>query len=411
MYYQLNLREVTYVLTEALDYVGINDIHHGKRVAYIAYEIGKNLGWKQSKLDKVMLIAMLHDCGVSLTDVHNSIVSNLDWEDSQIHCERGAKLLQSVPIYSEFSDIIALHHTHWDQFLPQIDEEIKLYANLIYLSDRIDALRSQFGAHLSQEKEYIRSIIRKCTPELFAPKLCDAFIEISHTDFFWHYLESDPLHYYFKEWVEKGKIETVPFSLLKSIASMFANIVDAKDHSNQHQSCMVASLARDIAELCHLSIGEQDEIELATLFQNLGKLRIPDAILEKSTSLSNDEQIKIKRQGFDTQIILRQIKGFDYIAKIISFYYKEMMSPLQEKSYQAKENTLIPLEASILMIANTFQTQLHGSTKETITSAEIDTILNTLITKSHQLERDMKDDIASYLKCYLEKGIEPIFYM
>ncbi|ATB70358.1 HD domain protein [Sulfurospirillum diekertiae] len=411
MYHQLNLREVTYVLTEALDYVGINDIHHGKRVAYIAHEIGKNLGLRQSKLDKIMLMAMLHDCGVSLTDVHNSIVNNLDWEDSQIHSERGAKLLQSVPIYSEFSDIIALHHTHWEHFLPQIDSDIKLYANLIYLSDRIDALRSQFGAHLSQEKEYIRSIIRTYTPELFAPKLCEAFIELSHTDFFWHYLESDPLHYYFKEWVEKGKIETVHFSLLKSIASMFANIVDAKDHSNQHHTLMVASLARTIAGLCHLSIGEQDEIELAALFQNLGKLRIPDAILKKSTSLSDDEQIKIRRQGFDTQVILRQIKGFDYITKIISSYYKEMMSTLQGKTYQTKQNTLIPLETSILMIANTFLTQLHNATKESITPAEIETLLDTLITQSHQLEIPMKEEIALYLKCYCEKGIAPIVYM
>ncbi len=401
MYHQLNLREVTYVLTEALDYVGINDIHHGKRAAYIAYEIGKNMGWRQAKLDKLMLMAMLHDCGVSLTDVHNSIVCNLDWEDSQIHCDRGAKLLQNVPIYSEFSDIIALHHTHWDQFLPQIDEEIKLYANLLYLSDRIDALRSQFGAHLSQEKEYIRSIIRKYTPELFAPKLCEAFIEISHTDFFWHYLEADPLHYYFKEWVEKGKIETVHFNLLKNIASMFTNIVDAKDHSNQHQSFMVASLARDIAELCHLSIREQDEIELAALFQNLGKLRIPDAILEKNTSLSDDEQIKIRRQGFDTQIILRQIKGFDYIAKIISFYYKA--STQQGLSTQTKETSITPIEASILMIANTFQTRLHDSAQNTLAPTEIDAILNKITDKSQQFEVHMLEDIASYLKCCSKK--------
>lgn len=401
MYHQLNLREVTYVLTEALDYVGINDIHHGKRAAYIAYEIGKNMGWRQAKLDKLMLMAMLHDCGVSLTDVHNSIVCNLDWEDAQIHCDRGAKLLQSVPIYSEFSDIITLHHTHWDQFLPQIDEEIKLYANLLYLSDRIDALRSQFGAHLSQEKEYIRSIIRKYTPELFAPKLCEAFIEISHTDFFWHYLEADPLHYYFKEWVEKGKIETVHFNLLKNIASMFANIVDAKDHSNQHQSFMVASLARDIAELCHLSIREQDEIELAALFQNLGKLRIPDAILEKNTSLSDDEQIKIRRQGFDTQVILRQIKGFDYIAKIISFYYKA--STQQGLSTQTKETSVTPIEASILMIANTFQTRLHDSAQNALTPTEIDAILNKITDKSQQFEVHMLEDIASYLKCCSKK--------
>ena len=51
MLYQLNLREVTYALCEALDYVGIDDIKHGKRVAYIACEIAKKLGWRQSKLD------------------------------------------------------------------------------------------------------------------------------------------------------------------------------------------------------------------------------------------------------------------------------------------------------------------------------------------------------------------------
>jgi response regulator RpfG family c-di-GMP phosphodiesterase len=183
---------------------------------------------------------------------------------------------------------------------------------------------------------------------------------------------------------------------------MFANIVDAKDHSNQHQSFMVASLARDIAELCHLSIREQDEIELAALFQNLGKLRIPDAILEKNTSLSDDEQIKIRRQGFDTQIILRQIKGFDYIAKIISFYYKAI-STQKGLSSQTKETIVTPIEASILMIANTFQTRLHDSAQNTLTPTEIDAILNKITDKSQQFEVHMLEDIASYLKSCSKK--------
>ena len=102
MLYQLNLREVTYALSEALDYVGVDDIQHGKRVAYIACKIGKKLGWRQSKLDKIMLMAMLHDCGVTLTDAHHSIMSHLDWEDSQLHCAKGAHLLQSVRFITNF---------------------------------------------------------------------------------------------------------------------------------------------------------------------------------------------------------------------------------------------------------------------------------------------------------------------
>lgn len=404
MLYQLNLREVTYALSESLDYVGVDDIQHGKRVAYIACEIGKKLGWRQSKLDKIMLMAMLHDCGVTLTDAHHSIMSHLDWEDSQLHCAKGAHLLQSVPIYSEFSKIIAFHHTHWEQFLPQIEDEVKVCANLLFLSDRIDALRSQFGAHLSHEKEYIRSIIQKYTPQLFAPQVSDAFLEISHEDFFWYSLESDPLHYYLSAWVEKGKIETVPFDLLKSIACMFAEIVDAKEHRAPHSSLMIASLAQNIAELCHFSLREQEEIELAALVQNLGKLRIPDAILGKNTSLSDDERMKIKRQGFDTQIILHQIKGFEYITKIISFYYKEIAAQNSITCQVSAQNTL-PVEAAILMMANTFHMLQNDAAPRAITCEKIDAMINAIAQKSHQLEAHTLDDITSYLKsCYAKEG-------
>ena len=97
MHNQLNLRELTYALSTALDYVSIDDTTHGKRVAYIACEIGKKLGWRQSKLDKVMLMAMLHDCGVSSTEMHDCLINYLDWEDSYLHCARIERLLLVYP--------------------------------------------------------------------------------------------------------------------------------------------------------------------------------------------------------------------------------------------------------------------------------------------------------------------------
>jgi HD-GYP domain-containing protein (c-di-GMP phosphodiesterase class II) len=65
MDYQLNFREVTYALSEALDYVGIDDTMHGKRVAYMSAEIAKYLGWNSSKINDIIMTGMLHDCGVS----------------------------------------------------------------------------------------------------------------------------------------------------------------------------------------------------------------------------------------------------------------------------------------------------------------------------------------------------------
>lgn len=146
MAYHLNMREVTYALSEALDYVGIDDTMHGKRVAFIAAEIGKKLGWEQTLIDTIIMMGMLHDCGVSSTDLHNHIITTFDWEDAYTHCERGYALLKKVEIYHPYASSILYHHTHWDRFDDSVDTLIKQNANLLFLSDRIDALRVKLGA-------------------------------------------------------------------------------------------------------------------------------------------------------------------------------------------------------------------------------------------------------------------------
>ena len=64
---------------------------------------------------------------------------------------------------------------------------------------------------------------------MFSPKLVEAFIELSFEDSFWYYLEPNILHYYFLPWLDKGEITTVTFEYIRQIATMFSQIVDAKD--------------------------------------------------------------------------------------------------------------------------------------------------------------------------------------
>lgn len=390
MLYQLNLKEVTYALSEALDYVGINDIMHGKRVAYIACEIAKKLGWRASKLDKVILMAMLHDCGVSSTGVHHTIVNQLDWEDAYVHCAIGESLLRDVPFYSGFADIIAFHHSHWEKFAPHLDVEVKLYANMIFLCDRIDALRSQFGAHLSHEKETIRTIIQTHSPAMFAPKLCEAFVEISHRDSFWYYLEDYALPYYFKDWIDQGEIQTMHFDQLKKIALMFAGVVNAKISYDDQNTVQVASLSRFIARLYNLSLRDQETVELCALLYDLGKLRVPDFLVTKTAPLSDEEHIRIRRQGFDAQIILGQIKGFEKIAMMVSIYHE--VQNAKEKGILDDEADN-PLEVRILALANTINALMPLQK-----SVMVET-LETVITE-HQLDPLIVPYIVTYLDSY-----------
>lgn len=352
MSYLLNLREVTYALSEALDYVGIDDTMHGKRVGYMSAEVAKRLGWSNDRIDRVIVMGMLHDCGVSSTDVHHHLVSELDWDNAQVHCDRGASLLSKVPFYHDYREVILYHHTHWDSFPENVPLSIKEEANLIYLTDRVDALRVQLGSTTLQEKADVRAMIHKHSGEMFSIDMAEAFQEISATDSFWYYLDGESLEGYYDDWIAQSSPVSIPFEQIKSIAMMFADVVDAKSPFTSKHTYGVAALARYLAELLGLSQPQLEMIELSAFFHDLGKLRVADAILHKAGPLNEEERSQMNRHGFDSNVILRKIKGFHDIAKIASMHHETLDA--QGYPYHLRGDE-IPIEARILSVADIFQ--------------------------------------------------------
>lgn len=354
MEYTLNIKEVTYALSEALDFVGIDDILHSKRVAYMAAEVSKKLSWSEEITDDLMFIGMLHDCGVSSTDVHTHLVGELDWANSHIHSIRGEDLLKRTNVYNRFSTYIRYHHTHWDALPQELTKQEKNISNLIYLVDRVDALRAQKA---DAKPEEIQATIQKYSGSLFSPELVEAFIHTSSNGSFWFYLDSDALGEYIAEWVETGSDNTYTFLEIKEISLMFAAIVDAKSVFTFEHSIGVATLSRYLAELFQLSQESCEEIELAGLLHDLGKLRVQDAILDKHGQLNEEERLIMNRHGFDSDIVLRRIKGFKRIAHIASLHHET----LDAKGYPySLSKDKIPFEARIVAVADIFQALIQN---------------------------------------------------
>lgn len=352
MKYSLNLREVTYALSEALDYVGIDDTMHGKRVGYMSAEVAKALGWESDRIDRIIVMGMLHDCGVSSTDVHHHLVTELDWDNAHVHCLRGASLLSKVPLYDAYAEVILYHHTHWCDLPVSIATNVKEEANLIYLTDRVDALRVQLGSTTLSEKSGVRATIEKYSGQLFGPEMVEAFLRVSASDSFWYYLEPEALEGYYGDWINQSSPSEVSFAQIKSIAIMFADVVDAKSPFTSKHTYGVAALARHISRLYGLSAPAQEKIELAAFFHDLGKLRVADAILHKAGPLDEEERAQMNRHGFDSNIILRKIKGFNDIAKIASMHHETLDA--QGYPYHLGGDQ-IPIEARILAVADIFQ--------------------------------------------------------
>jgi HD-GYP domain-containing protein (c-di-GMP phosphodiesterase class II) len=352
MKYNLNIREVTYSLSGALDLVGIDDTLHGKRVAFMAAELAKELDYDNNIIDDLIFIGMLHDCGVSSTDVHTHLVTELDWNNSQVHSIRGFELLKATNIYEKYAVYVKYHHTHWKDLPETLTLLEKELSNIIYLVDRVDALNAQMKNEGIKAVPKILEVLKKYSNDMFSDKLVKAFISLSLKNSFWFYLESEALEGYFLDWIDKVEDESFDFYDLKNISLMFAAVVDAKSEFTSEHSVGVSSLARYLAELFNLNEESCEIIELAGLLHDLGKLRVDDTILNKTSALSPEERIKMNRHGFDSYVILRRIKGFKKIAYLASLHHETLDA--KGYPYNLKESE-IPFEARILTVADIFQ--------------------------------------------------------
>lgn len=375
--FQLNIRQFIYSLSNALDLVGVTHVFHGRRVAYMSNLCAVKLGWDKSVLDQLFEASILHDCGVSQTNVHTKL-TQLQWEEESNHCLVGAELLKKSPYLSHLSDIILYHHTHWDKLQSvDIPDHIKLCANCIYMVDRVDVLTltSDKANVLVAAKETLATVNR-LKGTWFAPQLVDALNEVASHESFWLDLEQVENNATAEAWVTDELTHTIPFSKLKGLVQIFSNIVDAKSKFTHDHSEGVAHLSRYIAELFSLSEAQCDGIEIAGLLHDIGKLRTPDDYLEKPAKLNEDEFAMLRRHSYDTFNILRKISGFEDIA-LWAGQHHERINGTGYPSHLGGGN--ISIEARIISVADVFQALAQKRPyREPLSPDEIMAILTTM---------------------------------
>jgi len=368
--YKLNIREVCYALSEALDYVGIDDVYHGKRVAYMASKIYQALGYSQERVDDIITIGMLHDCGVSNTDIHQSLITELDWEGSQNHCLKGAALVQKVSFYKEYTNAILYHHTHWSELKElKLTEIQKRDANVIFLVDRADALRAQKKSPAS-----IVRTLKEQESKMFDGELLEVFEQVSTPESFWFYLEDNNIELFLQEWIDEAQEKEYTFEHIKEIALMFSDIVDAKSTFTAQHSLKVSQVAFFLGQELGLSPDHLEILELAALLHDLGKLRIADSILEKKGPLTPQERKIMDRHSFDSEMILRKIRGFREIAQLAANHHETLDGNGYPYQKQASE---ISLETRILTLSDIFQALAQNRPyRKTLSLESIIDILN-----------------------------------
>jgi len=110
--------------------------------------------------------------------------------------------------------------------------------------------------------------------------------------------------------------------LLISTIRSLVSALEAKDKYTEGHSRRVAANAVAMAQMMGFSAADCEEISLAGLFHDIGKIGITEAVLNKKGQLTAEEYELIKTHPLISQKIVEQIPQFKRISRIVRHHHE-----------------------------------------------------------------------------------------
>ena len=146
--------------------------------------------------------------------------------------------------------------------------------------------------------------------------------------------------------------QALPQAVLDTITSL-AFAIDAKDHYTQGHSQKVAAYAALIAEALGMSDAEVEEIRLAGILHDIGKVGIPEAILNKNGPLNPEEWETMKSHVHFGGKVLDPLRSLARIQQMVLHHHEFYDGSGYPSGLSGQQ---IPLGARILAVADAYDT-------------------------------------------------------
>ncbi|XOQ43936.1 MAG: Cyclic di-GMP phosphodiesterase response regulator RpfG [Clostridium sp.] len=320
---RINVNELLISLSRTLDFAekGVlrNNYNHGMRVAYIAGRIANALSMPDEDVFDLISFSLLHDNGVMKALLESPSREKFNTETNPTHCVEGEKNIAAFPFLNRKKDVILYHHEHYDGsgFFGVSGREIPLYSRVILLADRV-AIQYASGYTSDQIVEQINREAR-----IFDPVVRAAFVEMSRYVEFW--LGMDDM------FVQTSLVAMLPkvsremdFQKIRTISQIFSNIIDAKSPFTGSHSRGISEKVGTICRYYEFDDTSYWKMRIAADLHDIGKLAVPNEILDKPGKLNGKEFRVIQSHPFYTRKILEMINGFEDITNWASNHHEKL---------------------------------------------------------------------------------------
>lgn len=141
-------------------------------------------------------------------------------------------------------------------------------------------------------------------------------------------------------------------SAYRGTALLLGEVIEADDRYTGFRSRQVVDLATALADAVGLDGSQRRNVEFTALLHDVGKIHVPDEILNKPGKLDKHEWSVIRRHTIDGERMLRQVGGA--LANIGEFV-RASHERLDGDGYpDGLAGTRIPIEARIVSICDAY---------------------------------------------------------
>lgn len=141
------------------------------------------------------------------------------------------------------------------------------------------------------------------------------------------------------------------------IAMAFTEALDAKDRYTAGHSRRVMEYSLRLGLALGFSENENARLEMSALLHDIGKIGIPDRILQKHEKLSGEDYVIIKRHPEIGAKILKSIGAFNGMVPPVYYHHERYDGHGYPQGLRGGQ---IPLAARIIAIADSFDAMTSG---------------------------------------------------
>lgn len=371
---------------------------HHWRTAMISNRIGEAIGMDEWQRQVLVYAALLHDLGAAARWEEKAKLHHFEvGRDIYEHAEVGYNLLKTSSKLNMLAEPIRHHHDFWDGSSPSglAGDQIPLISRIINVADRIEIL--------IREKEYILgqragilNAIRNLSGIYFDPDLIKALNDFSKKESFWLEL-ADPNYAqdFFNDINRYGHMRFNIDDILE-IAEIFAKIIDHTSSFTGTHSRNVAIVSSFLSKVRGYSEEESKAMRIAGLLHDLGKLAVPNEILEKTGQLTSQEFSLIKQHTYYTYRILEQIDGFGTIAEWAAYHHETLDGsgyPFRIKESQLKNGS------RIVAVADVFAALTENRPyRKTLPPSKVKSIMCSMV-DNKKIDGNLVEDLFTHFDC------------